>query len=288
MHIINRNILMILLLLLASDVFAGDAREVMKRVQDRDDATVEISRTKLSTCRISKKDKKIACVKKPRVKVFEGVRKDYGPQEKDSKSVMIILDPPGVRGIGFLQYDYDKRDTDQWIYFSALGKVKKIVSASENEPNKGSFFGTEISYEDVEQKKLDEYVYKIIKSETYQGRECWVIESLPTQQRARKSNYSKSLSWVDKERFLVLKTVLFNRQGRKAKRITMRNIEQIDGIWSARKIYFNNLLTKRMTTLSLEAVAYNIPVKDEIFTQRTLTDSAFREQNLEKLRLFLK
>ena len=50
----------------------------------------------------------------------------------------------------FLQYDYENTDkeSDQWMYLSALGKVKRIVSGNDDEPKKGSFFGSEFGYED--------------------------------------------------------------------------------------------------------------------------------------------
>ncbi len=271
-------------------VQAEDAREIMRQVLDRNDGTTEISQTTISTCRYTKKGKKTVCAEKPRVKILENVRKDYGPREKDHKSIAIILSPPGEKGIGFLQYDYEAqgKETDQWMYLSALGKVKRIISGNEDEPKTGSFFGSEISYEDMEARNLKDYTYKILAHETYQKRACWVIEILPTPQRARKSNYSKFWSWVDKERFLVLKEILYNRSGKRVKRVTMRKVEQIDGIWLARQSLVNNLESRRMSVLQTKQVAFNIPVEEDFLTQRTLTDGAFREGRLIKLRDSLK
>lgn len=277
-------------LLFASPGFAQDAKEIMQKVLDRDDGTTQIFRVKLSSCRYAKKGNRIACAETPRVKVLEQVGKDYGPRGKDIKSVSIMLEPVGERGIGFLQYDYDARDknTDQWMYLSALGKVKRIVSGSDNEPKTGSFFGSEISYEDLEARYLEDYTYKLLAEETYQERPCWVIETVPAPQRARKSSYSKSWLWIDKERNLMLKSIAFNRQGKKAKRISSSKVEQIDGIWTARQMLVNNLETGRMTVLTLETVAYNMDVQDDFLTQRTLTDRAFRERLLNQYRMFLK
>ncbi len=269
---------------------AQDAKAIMKQVLDRDDGTTEVSLQKLSTCRYAKKGKKLVCAESPRVKVMESVRKDVGPREKDTKSVSLILEPPVERGIGFLQYDYDEdgRDTDQWMYLSAFGKVKRIVSGDDNEPTEGSFFGSEFGYEDLERRQLEEYTYKLLKSETYQKRDTWVIESVPTPARARKSNYSKSILWVDKERLLVLKSILYDRQGKRSKRVTLRKVEQVNDIWVARYISVNNLQTKRMSTLVTERLALNVEVKENFLTQRVLTDGAFREGGLEQMRAYLK
>jgi len=273
-------------LFLAVPVFAEDAREIMQRVFNMEDGDSRISRTRISTCRYVKKDKKLKCAEKPRVKVMESVRRDYGPNGKDVRSIMILLDPPGERGIGMLQYDYDdpNRDSDQWIYLSALGKVRRIVSGSEDGPKTGSLFGSEISYEDVEARHLEDYTYKMLKTVTYKSRPCWVIESKPTPAQARKSSYSKAVQWIDQERYLSLKIVLYDRQGRPLKRITMKGIEQVEGIWIARQMTVNNLQTKRISSMKTQSLAINLPVGDDFLTQRALTDGAFRESELKKLR----
>ncbi len=278
-----------LLIMTTSLSFAQPPREIMKKVNERKDGTTQFSKIELSTCRYTVANRKIKCIEKSRVKIMESVRKDFGPAEQDSKSVITILEPAGERGIGFLQFDWDDpdRETDQWMYFSALGKVKRIISGNEDEPKTGSFFGTEITYEDIEARHLDDYTYKLIGREVYQERDCWVIQSTPTPERLKKSNYSKSINWIDKERYLTLKSILFNQQGRRLKRITNSEIKKINEIWVMRNMLVNNLETKRLTTFRLLSTAFDFKVDDQFFTQRTLTDSVFREQNLKQYRLSL-
>jgi len=198
--------------------------------------------------------------------------------------VTIIQKPAGKKGIGFLQYDYEQKDkdTDQWLYFSSLGKVKRIVSGSDNEPKTGSFFGSELTYEDMEKRHIEDYTYTLLGNETYAGRTCAVVESVPTKTRAPKSNYSKSRDWIDIERHMILKSILFNRQGKKAKRIYFKNIEQINGIFVPMKIIVINLLDARMSVMAYEKIALNRDVSDDFLTQRTLIDGAFRESLLKE------
>ena len=281
-----KHLIMTIILLLGSASFsmAEDAARIMQTVLDRDDGTTEISRVRLSTCRMIKQAEKYVCAENPRVKIMDMVRKDYGPREKDHKIVTIIVEPASEKGIGFLQYDYalKGKDTDQWLYLSAIGKVKRIVSGNENEPKTGSFFGSEFTYEDLEALHIEDYTYTLLGSETYRKRPCWVIESIPTKARAPKSNYAKTISWVDKERFIILKSVLFNRQGRRFKRVYHGKIETIDGILVPMQTMVFNLETHRRTVLSYEKITLNRDVQDAFLTQRTLTDGAFRESHLKK------
>jgi hypothetical protein len=278
------SILFIILTILIPNAYANEAKDIIQQVLDRDDGTTEIGRVKLSTCAVVKKGKKIICKSRPRVKVMDMIRKDYGPNEKDHRTVVIIIEPAGEKGIGFLQYDYEQKgkETDQWLYLSALGKVKRIVSGNEKEPKTGSFFGSELSYEDMEKRHIDDYTYKLLGRETYAAKPCVVIESIPVKERAIKSNYSKSLDWVDKDRHIILKSILYNRQGQKAKKIYFGKITEIDGILVPRQIAVLNLETSRRTVMSYEKIALNISVQDDFLTQRTLIDGAFREINLKK------
>ncbi|MCK5163838.1 MAG: outer membrane lipoprotein-sorting protein [Desulfobacula sp.] len=277
-------ILFIVLTVFISSSHANEARDIIQKVLDRDDGTTEIGRVKLSTCAVIKKGNKIVCKSTPRIKIMDMIRKDYGPNEKDHKTVTIIMEPAGEKGIGFLQYDYEQKnkETDQWLYLSALGKVKRIVSGNENEPKTGSFFGSELSYEDMEKRHIDDYTYQLLGRETYAKRPCFVIETVPVKDRAAKSNYSKSLDWVDQERNMILKSILFNRQGKKYKKIYFGKIKEVNSILVPMQIAVLNLETGRRTLLSYVNIALNINIDDAFLTQRTLTDGAFRESRLKK------
>lgn len=272
-----------------STCFAQTAQQIMRTNLERDDGRTMMLKVKISSCRTVRKGKTIKCAEKPRTKLLEEVRKDYGAQGKDTKQVMIIRKPASEKGIGFLQFDYGKegQENDQWMYFSALGKVKRIVPGNEDRPKTGSFFGTELNYEDIEKRSLMNYTYRLLREEAFQDRQCNVIESVSTAEHLRKSNYSKIWDWIDQESNIRLKTVLFDRQGKAIKQITRTGIEIIDGIWTWRKQYVNNLKTRRISIFEVIELAYNFSVNDEYMTQRALTDASFREMHLSNYRKFL-
>ncbi|BCS95684.1 hypothetical protein DSLASN_13160 [Desulfoluna limicola] len=272
------------IIMCGSPVFAQSALDIMRRVDDRDDGNSLISRIRMTSYRYAVRDGKSVPAENPRVKVMDFIRKDYGPKEKDHKSITILLEPGRERGISFLQYDYEEvgRDTDQWMYLSALGKVKRIVSGNENEPKTGSFFGSEFNYEDMESYNLADYTYTILGDEIYRKKTCWVIEATPVTRKAVTSNYSRAIMWIDKERDLILKSDLFNRNGRKEKQILYGKIETIEGILVPRKVIVTNLLNQRRTVMAYETIALNRPVEEMFLTRRTLTDKGFRERKLKE------
>ncbi len=280
----KKTVLAIILLIIATSTYGAEnpARDLMVKVDNRDDGQTLISKVSLTTYRYVKQNGRNVPAEKPRVKVMDFIKKDYGLREKDHKSVSIVIEPKSEKGIGFLQYDYELagKDTDQWMYLSAMGKVKRIVSGNENEPKTGSFFGSEFNYEDMESYNIDDFTYKLLGNEMYKKKDCRVIETLPVEAKAKKSNYSRALVWVDPETFMILKSVLFNRNGKKSKKIYYNSIETINGVLVPRKIIAINLETQRRTTMSYEKIVINRPVEDKFLTQRTLTDKGFRKRKL--------
>lgn len=273
---------------LASD--SGDAKGIMERVDEmqRKVSDATLTKSRLSTCKFGKKDKRLVCVEKPRLKEMETVSVQLGDEKKDSQSISIILQPASDRGIGMLTYSYDdeSKDTESWLYLSALGRVKRMASGSGEDKEPVSLFGSEFTTEDMENGKVDEYTFNIVKEGAYGRHQVWVIEALPKPVRLKKTNYSKVLYWVDKERFIALKVQTYDKRGKLFKRIVSKKIEKIKGLWIARDVTLMNMKNQRLSNMKTDAIAMSVDLDDEFLTQRTLTDFAYREKELENLRKY--
>jgi len=270
-----------------------DARELIyqNRIQENAIKT-SFSRVKMTTCKYKIQGKKIRCTEQPRVKMLESIFKNYSNIGKngkqDRKSVSIILSPKAEKGIGMLNYSYqsDEKDDDIWMYFSSLGKVRRITSSNKNqdEPASGSLFGSEFSSEDINGTPIDDYQYKIIKSTQYKGNETWVIEQIPNAKRLRKSRYSKTLIWMDQERKIIPKWVTYNRQGMPFKLFNKDRWNQKDEVWMADLTSVKNLITRRKTSIITLQENLNVPITNEnYFSQRVLTDGVFQDRLFKKM-----
>jgi hypothetical protein len=265
------------------------ARELVQKMDDNQLQTTESSFNlmQLTSCKYGTKNGKLKCVEKPRIKVLESAQINTGPNNKDSKSIAIIVEPASERGIGMLSYSYDDsdRDNETWLYLSALGKVKRIAAGSDDgETEPTSMFGSEISTEDQETGKLDDYTYSILQRGQYKGRPVAVIESVPTAKRLKSTRYGKVRTWVDTERFISLKIQMFDKRGNAIKQVSVSKIEKINGIWLARSMTFKNLVSQRLTNMKIKAITFGLNIDAAFLTQRALTDQAFRQRHLQALR----
>ena len=219
---------------------------------------------------------------------MESVSRQQGDNKKDSQTISIILAPASERGIGMLTYSYDdaEKDTESWLYLSALGKVKRMASGSGEDQEPVSLFGSEFTTEDMESGKTEEYEYKILQEGAYSAKQVWVIEAKPKPIRLKKTNYSRVLIWVDKERLLALKVQAYDKRGNLHKRTIFKRFEKIQDVWLARDLTIYNLKIKRLSNMKTEKIALNISIDDDFLTKRSLTDFAYRERELNILRSF--
>lgn len=264
------------------------AEEIMTKVDyaTRKAFTTQLADVKITTCKYRVVKGRVQCAEQPRVVVAQNAKKVKVVDGLYSdKSLSIVREPVSDKGMSLLVYEYSEkgRDNDNWLYLPALGKVTRVIA---NTDEGGSVFGSEFSVETTENpeaRKLYEYTYEILEETTLRGRPAWVIELLPTPEKAKKTRYDKVVAWIDKQTFLTLKEDLY-RNGRIHKQRTQSELERIDGIFVATKVVMNNLTTSRISQMDKMAMRHNTEILDEFLSQRALTDFAFRERNLARFR----
>jgi hypothetical protein len=249
----------------------------------RDSFASAVSQIKLSTCKYQVVGGAIKCTEKPREVIVEMVQKDYGPKLRDSRVIADVIAPISDKGIGTLTFTYDEygRDKDMWLYLPALGKVKRLIANSDGSEN---FFGSEFLTENMENRKLQDYTHKIIDETTFNNRPVWLIELKPVESKLKKSPFSKIVSWIDKERYLPVREDFYNH----ADKLYLQQVwlvhEKVDGVWIGRRVSMNNFIAQRVSQLETQSVKFNLEIPDEFFTQRSLTDFAFRDNQIQALR----
>jgi len=268
---------------------AQDARSIVQRADQNALAQSDSSFSvlQIATCKFGISEGKVKCAARPTIKKIESASITFGAGGRDTKSIAIVLEPASERGIGMLSFAYDdeNRDNETWLYLSELGRVKRIVaSASSGDSEPVSLFGSEFTSEDQETGKLDDYTYRLLDTVTYQGRKAFVIEQVPTPERARKTRYAKTVTWIDAERYVPLKAEMYDSRDREIRRLIADKFQQINGVWMARSITIMNLVSNRLSNMSMTSVYFGVDIDPELLSQRALTDTAFRERQLNALR----
>lgn len=180
-----------------------------------------------------------------------------------TKTITLFLEPASVRNTRFLTVENDGRADDQWIFLPSLRKVKRIAAGDKD----GSFMGSDFSYSDMGSSgsSVDDSVQTILREEKYNGRNCFVVESIPN--AGTDNNYGKYITWVDKTSWLTLKVEFYSKDGRtQIKELNSENIVKENGHWLAKKITMETLESGHKTILEIKQVKYDIPLNPGYFT----------------------
>ena len=176
----------------------------------------------------------------------------------DDKQIMWFIEPADVKGSSFLRLSYDDRDDDMWIYLPAFGKVRRIASHARS----GNFMGSDFTYEDLGNRKLKDYTYRLLKEETVGDWECWVIESIPHQ--GIDADYSKIVSWIWKEQFIPVKEEFYDKKCGLKKVKTLKVINLKD-YWIPNYILMEDRMSEHRTELMFKNIEVDTGVEKKMF-----------------------
>jgi outer membrane lipoprotein-sorting protein len=189
-------------------------------------------------------------------------RKEFKDGER---KVMFFLAPADVKDTSFMSWSWDApgKDDDQWIYLPALKRVKRISRDSKSD----YFMGSDFTYDDLGERHPSEDTHRLLGTETIEGETVYLVESVPKQPGTM---YSRTVSWVVKDKWVGLKKEFFDPQGRALKTLAVKKYDRIDGFWVLLEFEMENVQKKHRTTMRIENVAIDRGLDDGLFTERMM------------------
>jgi len=243
----------------------SDANQVMKAVKDRHRGDTWIT---TSTVVLIDKDN------------ARSARKVKTLNKKNSaqlKSKTLLLEPARIAGTAFLSYDWAdaSKDDEAWIYLPELAKVSRMATGSRAD----YFLGSDYSYGDLEDIKLENYDFSLVTDDKTPA-DQWLVQALPRADIAQKvidrTGYQKVWFWVDKDKSMVVKAKYWLRDAGWIKFRTVSDIQKIDGVWVAKREQM--VLTQQgavvhATTVTNDDTKVNAPIDDGQFAAQSLGSS---------------
>jgi outer membrane lipoprotein-sorting protein len=215
-----------------------------------------------------------------RVRDLLYLQKDYG---RDEKLSLYFSAPADVNGVAFQSATYEEakgQDDDQWLYMPAFRQVRRIATANK----RGSFMGSEFTFLDMEKLRVSDYTQTLVGEETVAGRPCHVIERKPVSQAIiAKTGYYKTVVWVDTENYIVLKQDYFDAKNVLFKTMTVKQLDNIQGIWTVMRSDMDDLVNKKSSSLVFANVRYDVGLDDDLFTTNAMKRGV-RRDNISALR----
>ena len=181
----------------------------------------------------------------------------------NSKSVLRFTAQAEVEGVALLVVNHPDRASDQWMWTPAIARDRRIALQDRSQ----RFFGTDFSFEDLEERDVDQYEYRMLGDDTVDGAPCWEIEARPKESKS--SQYSLSRVWIRKDNYAFAQ-IENEARGKLARRLNYRDVKNVQGIWTALRLEMADLRRNSRTVLTLQKLEYNVPMNDGDFTLQAL------------------
>ena len=247
MNRVRRLLLLLACLMLSNAALAQDPRTILEEAKKR---SISMSQRYEGTLKVIDNKSKVT---------EKRWNFDRIGSHGDSKSVLRFLAPAEVKGVALLVVNHPDRSSDQWMWTPAVGRERRIALQDRSQ----RFFGTDFSFEDLEERDTDQFDYRLMGEETLEGAACWKIESKPREKKV--SQYTHSHVWVRKDNYVIVQIENFNKD-KLVRRAKYGNIQRIQNIWTAHNIEMFDADRNSRTILAIEKLQYNLPMKDEDFT----------------------
>ena len=206
----------------------------------------------------------------------------FSKAERDGvdKSLIYFLLPEAECGTMFLTHDPDAagEDSQLWLYLSALGQVKELVS---EEDRNASFAGSNLERDEIGgggSDFTDDYVGTLEETEAvsveWRGetteRQAYVVTM--TQREGADVDYPTGRAWIDTEEFVTFRAEFNNANEALERTLTLDEFVAFDGDIVPNRIVVENVLDGSKTTVSTEGrerPSNEFP--DEIFDPENLS-----------------
>ncbi|NOR69018.1 MAG: outer membrane lipoprotein-sorting protein [Methylomarinum sp.] len=183
------------------------------------------------------------------------------------KSLSVFSNPRDIKGTAFLSFTHALEPDEQWLYLPALKRVKRISSSNKS----GPYLGSEYAFEDLTSFEVKKYSYKYLKDELFNEKDCFVIELYP---QYKHSGYTRQVVWIEKERYIPLKTEYYDRKNSLLKTLENKSYKQYLGqYWRADEMLMTNHQNGKSTILLWENYKFGNGFTERNFDRNSLKRS---------------
>ena len=181
----------------------------------------------------------------------------------DSKKQMIwFLKPRKDKGISFLKIEKDNEDDFMTMWLPGFSRFRRIKSSQKSD----SFMGSDLSFEDLTNRTIEDYNYNIIKTDE---NGFYFLESIPKEIESEYSKHITKIKEVENGIFIVYEEDSFDKKNNLLKNKVF-NFEKIESYYVMTELMVKNVQKKSSTLLTLNDIKLNNEFEDSKFIQRSL------------------
>ena len=239
----------LIILTFMSSVFSQTGFEIAKMVDEKPTPMDMSNKTKMILTNSKGKSRSNAMISKS--------------MDGNKKQLIWFLEPKDDKGVAFLKIEHDDKDDEMRMWLPAFKKVRRISSKKKGD----AFMGSDLSYEDLSSRNLDENDYNRLDDEMVEGKDCYVLEIIPGKEA--KSSYSKHVSWIEKSSLMGVKEESYDKRGRlkKVKEFTFQILKDYHVI---KRVFVKDVQKTHTTEVTFSDVQVDSGIDKNLFQEKNL------------------
>ena len=173
--------------------------------------------------------------------------------------------PNHLRGMGILTVEAERGGHDAFVYLPALGRNRRISTAQRSD----SFFGTDVTYEDLERRHASEFAPEDPIALTFDGEEAFAISAVPLHD----FSYDRARFVVAKADTAILEVSYYKTESAEPFRVVhspRADMRTKAGHTLPTRMTVRNLRRGTRTEVSLGDMVIGAEIADTIFTASAL------------------
>ncbi|MEA3286396.1 MAG: outer membrane lipoprotein-sorting protein [Candidatus Marinimicrobia bacterium] len=183
--------------------------------------------------------------------------------DDNRNQIIWFLAPADDKGVAFLKIEHDDKDDEMRLWLPAFKKVRRISSKKKAD----SFMGSDLSYEDMTSRALDDYTYELKGSETVEGIDCHILESTPKKGVTR--TYKRFMTYVSKTDLVAILDEAYDMRNQLLKRRQIKYTKE-KSYNLPLEIFVENVQKKHSTRLLFANIEVDTGVEADLFQEKNL------------------
>ncbi len=249
MKLLSRSLITTLLITLPLLLFAQTGYELAKAMEDK--AAPADMKSNMTMVLTNKQGK-------TRESTIRSITAD-----DNKKQIIWFLAPADDEGVAFLKIEHAQKDDEMRLWLPAFKKVRRISSKKKAD----SFMGSDLSYEDMTSRELDEYTYEILGEKVVDGIDCHILESTPKEGVTR--TYKRFVTYVSKADLVSILDEAYDTRDNLLKRRVMKYRKE-KGYDLPIEIFVENVQKGTNTRLVFSSQEVDTGVEEDLFQEKNL------------------
>jgi hypothetical protein len=195
-------------------------------------------------------------------RAFEVAYKQVGDERR---TLLRFSDPPYLRGTTLLVLEVPGAGSDTWLYQPAWRRVRRVATSQKGD----SFFGSDLSFEDLEHHDWSRWILRMLPAAEEQGQLCSRVEALPLDE----SHYGRIVAWIEPEQSALARVDFHRRADGPAQKslvVSQKELALAGDVLLPGRIWFRQHGRDASTEVVFERVELDPEIADEIFSAARL------------------